>query len=109
LQIDALLRKFPKQIKPLDVELVFKVDDDALRQKLQAYGPDLEDLMGAGYHSFAEKGQQGPAVTVEVLDRRGTYAACARSWKRRPDVGQDAEYPDLSLRDAQAVKAMRSV
>jgi len=105
LQIDPLLRKFPKQIKPPDMEVIFHVDDDALRRKLQAYGPDLEDLFGVGFSSFAEKGPDGPAVTVEIIDRRGTYQACARSWKRRPDVGQDPEYPDLTLRDAAAVKA----
>jgi isoleucyl-tRNA synthetase len=105
LQIDVLLRKFPKQIKPLDMEIVFQVDDDALRRRLQEYGPDLEDVVGAGCHSFAEKSAGNPAVTVQVLDRRETYKACARSWKRRPDVGNDAEFPDLTLRDATAMRA----
>ena len=108
MQIDALLRKFPKQIKPLDLEVIYTVDDDAMRRKLQAYGPDLEDLVGAGSWSFAEKGSEGPAVTVEVVDRRESYKACARSWKRRGDVGQDAEYPDLTLRDAKAVRARKT-
>jgi isoleucyl-tRNA synthetase len=43
---------------------------------------------------------------VKVLDRRETYAACARSWKRRPDVGSDKEYPDLTTRDAAAVREL---
>jgi len=30
---------------------------------------------------------------------------CARSWRIRPDVGSDAEYPDLSARDAAVVAA----
>jgi isoleucyl-tRNA synthetase len=108
LQVDPLLRKFPRQIKPLDMELVIRVDDDALRRRLQAYGADIEDLVGAGCHSFAEKSAEGPAVSMEVIDRRDAYKACARSWKRRPDVGQDPEYPDLSLRDAAAVRAIRA-
>lgn len=91
--------------KALDAEIIYQVDDDAMRQKLQAYGPDLEDLAGAGFSSFAERGADAPAVSVRVLDRREKYSACARSWKRRPDVGTDPEYPDLSLRDAQAVRA----
>ena len=107
LQIDPLLRKFPKQIKPLDMEVIFHVDDDAVRRKLQAYKVDLEDLIGVGCASFAEKGPEGPAVVVEVVDRRETYKACARSWKRRPDVGSDPEYPDLTARDAAAVKALK--
>ena len=48
-----------------------------------------------------------PAASVKVLDRRETYKACARSWKRRPDVGQDAEFSDLCLRDAAAIRAVR--
>jgi isoleucyl-tRNA synthetase len=105
-QLDKITRQAGKY-KASDAEVIYKVDDDAMRRKLQAYGPDLEDLVGAGYHSFAEKGPEGPAVTVELVDRRDAYKACARSWKRRPDVGQDAEYPDLSLRDATAVRAAR--
>jgi isoleucyl-tRNA synthetase len=74
-----------------------------LRQRLQVYGPDLEDLVGAGHHSFAESATAHP-VTVKVIDTRNLYKACARSWKRRPDVGEDPQYPDLSLRDADAVR-----
>ena len=46
-------------------------------------------------------------VLPAVVDVREKFAACARSWKRRPDVGSDAEYPDLTLRDAQAVRSLR--
>ena len=105
-QLDKLTRQIGKY-KASDAEVIYKVDDDAMRRKLQAYGPDLEDLVGAGFHSFAEKAPDGRTVTVELVDRRDAYKACARSWKRRPDVGQDAQYPDLSLRDANAVRAVR--
>jgi isoleucyl-tRNA synthetase len=106
LQLDNL-KKQAGLNKALDAEVVLRIDDDALRRRLQAYGPDLEDMVGAGCHSFAEKSTEGPAVTVEVVDRREKYKACARSWKRRPDVGQDPQFPDLSLRDAAAVRAIR--
>jgi isoleucyl-tRNA synthetase len=102
-QLDDLKKKAGLN-KALDAEVIYHVDDDELRRKLQAYGTDLEDMVGAGYHSFAEKGPAGQAVTVEVVDRRQMYQACARSWKRRPDVGQDPQFPDLSLRDAAAAK-----
>ncbi len=100
-QMDALLRKFPKQIKPSDTEIVFHADD-VMKQKLAAYGVDLEDLVGAGSSSFGSASDEG--VTVEVLDRREEYKACARSWKRRADVGSDAEFPDLCARDAAALR-----
>ena len=111
LRDDALgqLDKLKKEVglnKALDAEIVYQIDDDAMRRKLQAYGVDLEDLVGAGHFTFAEKGTAGPAVVVKVFDRRNDLKACARSWKRRPDVGKDAEYPDLSLRDANAVRAI---
>jgi len=111
LRDDALqqLDKLKKEAglnKALDAEVVFQVDDDATRRALQAYGADLEDLVGAGCHSFAEKGTAGPAVVVKVVDRRNDYKACARSWKRRPDVGADPANPELSLRDAAAMHSI---
>ncbi len=102
LQLDALKKEVGLN-KALDAEVIYEVDDDKIRQQLQAYGADLEDMVGAGHHAFAEKGAGHPAVRVKVVDRRETYPACARSWKRRPDVGENPAYPDLSLRDAAAV------
>ncbi len=104
-QLDAL-KKNAGLNKASEAEVVYEIDDDALRRRLQAYGVDLADLMGAGFHSFAEKGPQGRAVRAAVLDRRETYAACARSWKRRPDVGSDPNFSDLSARDAAVVTAL---
>jgi isoleucyl-tRNA synthetase len=40
-------------------------------------------------------------VAVEVKLAQG--AKCARSWRILPEVGSDPRYPDLSLRDAEAV------
>jgi isoleucyl-tRNA synthetase len=100
-QLDAL-KKSVGMNKALDAEVVYHVGESP-RSRLERYGPDLEDMVGAGFHSFAD----GPAGAdrVEVVDRREKYKACARSWKRRPDVGEDAEYPDLSRRDAAVVRA----
>jgi isoleucyl-tRNA synthetase len=103
-QLDVL-KKEAGLNKATDAEIVYQLNDDALRRAMQAYGPDLEDLAGAGYHSFAESSEAGPPAAVKVIDRREAYPLCARSWKRRPDVGEDPDYPDLSLRDAKAVKS----
>jgi isoleucyl-tRNA synthetase len=43
----------------------------------------------------------GGAVAVEPLRAQGLK--CARSWRILPEVGTDPRYPDLSLRDADAV------
>ncbi|HLI67732.1 MAG TPA: isoleucine--tRNA ligase [Caulobacteraceae bacterium] len=42
-----------------------------------------------------------PGVVVEPL--RADGRKCARSWRILPEVGADPRYPDLSLRDADAV------
>jgi isoleucyl-tRNA synthetase len=104
-QLDKL-KKEAGLNKAVDAEVVYEISDDAMRRDLQSYGVDLEDLVGAGHYALAEKGSAGSAVTVKVIDRRNDYAACARSWKRRPDVGRDADFPDLSVRDANAVRAV---
>ena len=44
----------------------------------------------------------GDVVTVQI--RLADHPKCARSWRRVPDVGSDPDYPDLSARDADAVR-----
>jgi isoleucyl-tRNA synthetase len=71
------------------------------------------DLAEIGITSAATLVQgEGPAeafrlddvrgVAVEVKLARGTK--CARSWKILPSVGSDPAYPDVSPRDAQALR-----
>ncbi len=45
--------------------------------------------------------ESGPTIAVEPLRAEGHK--CARSWRILPEVGSDPRYPDLSLRDADAV------
>ncbi len=52
--------------------------------------------------SGAELKAGGETVTCDV--RVADYPKCARSWRRVPDVGSDADYPELSARDADAVR-----
>jgi len=97
---------------PLDAEVVFKVatGKDAVAQLLSTYVAELEDLLGVG-HARIERDcplPPGQAVEVEVLDSRSRYQRCERSWKRRPDVGSDKDYPTLSARDAAVMRQLRS-
>ncbi len=41
---------------------------------------------------------------VAVVSRRAEGTKCARSWRFTDDVGSDPDYPDLSARDAAAVR-----
>jgi isoleucyl-tRNA synthetase len=43
-----------------------------------------------------------PGVAVEFRPARGTK--CARSWKILPSVGSDPDYPDVTPRDAKALR-----
>jgi isoleucyl-tRNA synthetase len=47
----------------------------------------------------------GVAVVVE----RAVGIKCARSWKILPDVGADPDYPDVSPRDAQALREWKAL
>lgn len=48
-----------------------------------------------------------PDVAVVVEKAVGTK--CARSWKILPTVGEDVEYPDVSPRDAQALREWKAL
>ena len=48
-----------------------------------------------------------PEIGVIVHIARGKK--CKRSWKVTQDVGLDAEYPELSKRDADAVREFLSL
>ena len=47
----------------------------------------------------------GVAVVVE----KAVGIKCARSWKILPTVGEDAEYPDVSPRDAEALREWKAL
>ncbi|AWN36296.1 isoleucine--tRNA ligase [Methylobacterium radiodurans] len=55
---------------------------------------------------------EGPAEAFRLDEVRGVAVEprpaegrkCARSWRVTPEVGQDAEYPDVTPRDAQALR-----
>ncbi len=103
-QLDELKRSIGLG-NALDAEAVLIAPADAVSQKLlTVYGPEIEDALGVGHHRVEAGEQWG----VRVVDARQLYASCARSWKRRPDVGSDPEYPDLSARDAHVIRALKA-
>ena len=58
-------------------------------------------LTGGEGPASAFRLEQTVGVSVEPLRAEGRK--CARSWRILPEVGSDPRYPDLSLRDADAV------
>jgi isoleucyl-tRNA synthetase len=103
-QID-ILRKQQGMNRATDAELVYSIPDAGQRSRLASYGVDLEDLAVAGCHSFVD----GKELAVTAVDRRNDYPACARSYKRRKDVGADPNHPELSPRDAAAVTSLKAM
>ena len=100
LQLDALKREKGLN-KATDAEIVYKLTA-ADRKMLEPFGVDLADVVGAGSYAVEDADKSA----VQVIDRRDDYAVCARSRKRTPDVGGDAEYPDLSARDAAVMRTL---
>jgi len=52
---------------------------------------------------------EGPAGAfklddVSVVPHKAEGAKCARSWKISKEIGQDKEFPDITPRDAEAVR-----
>ncbi|MDK4717018.1 isoleucine--tRNA ligase [Rhizobium sp. CNPSo 4039] len=62
-------------------------------------------------------GEQGPAdafrldddAKVSVVPKLAEGRKCARSWRITTDVGSDPEYPDVSARDAAALRELAAV
>src|SRR6185437_1228694 len=46
---------------------------------------------------------------VAVVIEKATGTKCARSWKILPTVGDDPDYPDVSPRDAQALREWKAL
>jgi isoleucyl-tRNA synthetase len=56
-------------------------------------------------NAFRLSDVKGVAVVVE----KAAGTKCARCWKILPTVGEDAEYPDVSPRDAQALREWKAL
>jgi isoleucyl-tRNA synthetase len=93
----------------LEAAPVVHISDPALVAAFD--GLDLADVLRTSQATLIEgPGPAGAfrldangAVAVEPLKAEGKK--CARSWRILPEVGSDPRYPDLSLRDADAVAA----
>ncbi|KRB01558.1 isoleucine--tRNA ligase [Devosia sp. Root685] len=78
-------------------------------------GQDLAEI--AITSAIAMSHNDGPAEAftlddvpdVSVVPALAEGTRCARSWKVLPEVGSDAEYPDVTLRDAQALRELAAV
>ena len=92
----------------LEAAVTIYVDDSEIFAA--AAGTDLAELCITSEATLVEG--QGPAAAfrlddvagVAVEPRRAEGRKCARSWKITPAVGQDPQFPDVTPRDAQALR-----
>jgi isoleucyl-tRNA synthetase len=84
------------------------ISDDDLWQAVQ--GLDLAEIAITSGLTLARG--EGPAAAFRLEDVKGVAVVparaqgrkCARSWKITADVGADPDYPDVTLRDAAALR-----
>ncbi|MBK5957670.1 isoleucine--tRNA ligase [Rhodoplanes elegans] len=89
--------------------LVYVSDDDLFRAVVDL---DLAEICITSGASLIEGDGPEDAFRlaevpgVAVLPRRAEGTKCARSWKISPAVGSDPQYPDVTPRDAQALREL---
>jgi isoleucyl-tRNA synthetase len=88
--------------KAMDAKVTYWVPASEIAV-FESLGSDLEDLVGCGSSEVIGMGE----YSALVEDMREKYKMCARSRKRRIDVGADSEYPDLCVRDAHVVRSLK--
>ena len=107
-EISLACSQLPKGIKVPPVklaagkseqELVVSASPEAAAGTLKNVKVVAQAKVGNG--SFSTKVPL-PGVAVEF--RRAEGVKCARSWRIQPDVGADRDYPDVTPRDARALR-----
>jgi isoleucyl-tRNA synthetase len=89
------------------------IDDAALRALVE--GIDFAEVCITS--DITVEADEGPKEAfrldeiagVAVLAQRARGRKCARSWKISPLVGSDPEFPDVSPRDAEALRELRAL
>ncbi len=94
----------------LEAAPVVFVDDPELAALLRSVDfaevcitSDIVVETGAGP---ADAYRQGDVPGIAVVPRRAEGRKCARSWKISPLVGRDPEFPDVTPRDAEALREL---
>lgn len=95
----------------LDAKIVFETSSDKMKAYLDRFGKDLADMFIVSQSDVVQTEEFNDGLSdefkhtrVKVLKADGQK--CARSWKYTTDIGQDPDYPDLSLRCAKIVKEL---
>ncbi|MGV8936213.1 MAG: isoleucine--tRNA ligase [Allorhizobium sp.] len=94
----------------LEAAPVVHINDPALLSVLQ--GQDFaeicitSDITVVGDEGPADAFRLGDEIKVSVEPKLAEGTKCARSWRITTDVGSDPEYPEVSARDAVALREL---
>jgi isoleucyl-tRNA synthetase len=98
----------------LEASLKVYINDVALAAALD--GQDFAEICITSQIEIVD-GSTPPTNAFSLEDVAGVSVVpvlavgnkCARSWRILPEVGSDPQYPDISLRDAEAMRELESV
>ncbi|MEM7301655.1 MAG: isoleucine--tRNA ligase [Pseudomonadota bacterium] len=88
------------------------ISDNDLRAALE--GQDFAEICITSDISVVSGGAPADAFKLDevagvaVVPAQANGTKCARSWKISPEVGTDPDYPDISLRDADAMREIEA-
>jgi isoleucyl-tRNA synthetase len=97
----------------LEASPLVYVSDKAIFNTL--FDIDLADVcitsnaMASNEEAPADAFRLNDVPDVAVMVEKAIGTKCARSWKILPTVGDDPEYPDVSPRDAQALREWKKL
>ena len=96
----------------LEAAPVVWVEDEAILDAMD--GVDLAEIAITSQATL-ERGEGPPdafrmpeIAGIAVVPGKADGTKCARSWKILPEVGSDPDYPDISLRDADAMRELEA-
>ena len=94
----------------LEAAPIVHVSDDSLLAAIE--GADMAEIcITSGLEIITEPAPEN-AFTLEdvagvaVVQRKASGTKCARSWRYTDDIGSDPDFPDVSARDAAALKEL---
>ena len=92
----------------LEAAPIVHITDEGLQKAVSDV--DMAEICITSAITITDKSIPSDAVTLEEVSGVGVVSAkaegtkCARSWRVLPEVGSDPDYPDISLRDADAMR-----
>ncbi|MCT8999811.1 isoleucine--tRNA ligase [Chelativorans intermedius] len=99
----------------LEAAPIVYIADPALREAVAGHDMAMADICITSGIEIRDETPPAGAFTLEdvkdvaVVFERARGRKCARSWRYTEDVGSDPEFPEVSARDAAALRELRAL